>query len=606
MKLFFNTTMVQKICMISLVCLTVPSLIFSFYLYRRQAREVYSQLAQEQLTAIEQAAQSTDSTLQSISRLEQDIAYSESLINYLSRMHRVYPDLDKYPVWSAHLLNYVISTIKYSLKFHNLGVQAANIFVPHSLPVEGNYFWRAERLCDLEFFQDFKDSGDFHRLYYLNQEETKSFRSVCGYPSGSAGAEIILLICRIDRDYSEECMGYILFECSPSKVFSSILTPHAQEKDYYVWFHSSRNGYGVPPSIAPAELLAQAPQGAFAFYVDKGRQRFVCCTLENYDITVINTCPLPAGTYVKPALRLSLILAALALLQLVILTLFIRKSFDHLHRDLNLMDAIIAHGFKEKIPVNRNDEIGMIARRYNILLDKVSSLIQENVERQTAWTKARLEALQYQINPHFIYNTLNIFSGYAAQHDQNALAESIASFGQLLRYHIKDDGLETTVEEELRSAASLISVYNIRYFNQLHLSTNVPGELMQFRIIKFLLQPILENSILHGLVLPDTSLHIHILMQKSGDFVEIGISDDGEGMSPGRLAEVDHYMRNPTADRAPASTRGTFIGLENIYRRLKLFYGQQAGLSIESTQHQGTRITVRIPASGIRKQGGFA
>ena len=65
-------------------------------------------------------------------------------------------------------------------------------------------------------------------------------------------------------------------------------------------------------------------------------------------------------------------------------------------------------------------------------------------------------------------------------------------------------------------------------------------------------------------------------------------------------------MRDPTADRAPASTKGTFIGLENIYRRLKLFYGQQAGLSIQSTQHQGTRITVRIPASGIRKQDGFA
>ncbi len=481
----------------------------------------------------------------------------------------------------------------------------ANIFVPDSLPVEGNYFWKAERLSDLDFFRDFQNSGDFHHLYYLGQEETKSFRAVCGYPSGSAGEEVILLICRIDRDYSEQCMGYILFECSPSKVFSSILTPHAQEKDYYVWFHSSRNGYGVPPSVDPETFLIDAPQDGSAFYVDAGGQRHICCTLENYAITVINTCPLPTGAYVLPALRLSLILVVLALLQFVVLTLFIRKSFDRLHRDLNLMDAIIAHGFQEKIPEDRGDEIGMIAHRYNILLDKVSSLIQENVERQTAQTRAQLEALQYQINPHFIYNTLNIFSGYAARQDQNALAESIASFGQLLRYHIRNDGWETTLEAGLRSAASLINVYNIRYFNQLHLSTEVPEELEQFQIIKFLLQPILENSILHGLVFADTSLHIHILVRQAGDCVEIAISDDGEGMSPERLAEVERHMRDPSGEEHPEATKGTFIGLRNIYGRLKLFYGQKAGLTIRSREHRGTTITVSIPVSGIRKQGDF-
>lgn len=606
MKFLSDSTMVQKICIISLVCLTVPSLIFSFYLYRKQVGDISVQLAEEQLTAIEQAAHSMDSTLDSISQFELDLAYSNPLNDYLSRLHRLNPSLDRYPIWSAQRLNDVVSSIKYSLKFRNLGIQAANIFVLDTLPSEGNYLWQAERLSDLKFFQDFQSSGDFHHLYYLDQKETEAFRAVCGYPSGSAGAEILLLICRIDRDYYGDCLGYILFECSPQKIFSSMLTPHAQERDYYIWFHSSQNGYGTPPSVHPEELLARSPDGHSAFYVDKDRQRFVCCPLEYSDITVINTCPLPDATHAFPALRLSLVLAFFALLQFIILTLFIRKSFDQLHRDLNLMDAIIDHGFKEKIPEGRNDEIGMIAHRYNILLDKVTSLIQENVQRQTAQTKAQLEALQYQINPHFIYNTLNIFSGYAAQNDQNALAESIASFGQLLRYHIKNDGWDTTIEAELRSAVSLINVYNIRYFNQLHLSTDVPEDLMQFRIARFLLQPVLENSILHGLISPDTSLQINILIRQTGDFVEICISDNGVGMLPERLAEVKNYMLNPSDTERPPSSKGTFIGLENIYSRLKLFYGQQADLSIQSAEHRGTTVTIRIPVSGIQTQSGFS
>ena len=88
MKLFSNMTMVHKICLLSLVCLTIPSLLFSFYLYRRQADEFHSQLMNEQITAVEQAANNVDATLGSISQLVLDLAYGESLVKYLSRMHR--------------------------------------------------------------------------------------------------------------------------------------------------------------------------------------------------------------------------------------------------------------------------------------------------------------------------------------------------------------------------------------------------------------------------------------------------------------------------------------------------------------------------------------
>lgn len=599
MKLFSNMTMIHKICILSLICLTIPSLLCSFYLYRRQADEFYSQLINEQLTAVEQAANNVDTTLSSISQLVMDLAYSESLTNYLGRMHRT--DLLRYPVWSEKMLNEIIASIRYSLKYRDLGINSASIYVPSPLPLEGNYLYQMDRLEDLAFFQDFADSEEGSGLYFLNQEETEAFRSVCGYPAATAEPEILLLICRIEHNIFGDCLGYILFECSPRQVFSPLFSlPSSQGQRHYIWFPDSGREYSQYPTDDMEALLSLSQQSDIP-YADLDSYHHICVPLEHFAITAIHSNPAPSYAYPLPALGLSLILACFALLQFVVLTFFIRSSFDHLHRDLNLMDAIIAHGFLEKIPETRTDEIGMIAHRYNILLEKISSLIEENVRRETAQTQAQLKALQYQINPHFIYNTLNIFSGYAAQNGQNVLAESIASFGQLLRYTIKNDGVYATMETELRNAMSLVKVYNIRYFDKLHLSLDVPEELKDFSIIKFLLQPILENAILHGLLRPGASLKIRLAAWQEDDSIAIQISDDGEGMNPQRLEWVQRYMADPSEHDQPLSAKSTFIGLKNIYKRLKLFYGDQASLSILSREHHGTTVTILIPMNPDQK-----
>lgn len=131
-------------------------------------------------------------------------------------------------------------------------------------------------------------------------------------------------------------------------------------------------------------------------------------------------------------------------------------------------------------------------------------------------------------------------------------------------------------------------------FGRLRLSVDVPKELKQFQIIKFLIQPLLENAVLHGLQ-PDASLHIRIFMRKTESSIEIIISDDGEGMNPERLREVEQHMNDPDQTPPPTCAKGTFIGLKNICQRLKLFYGAQADMSLVSREHQGTTVTIHIP-----------
>lgn len=590
MNIFQNRSMVHKICLISIFCLTIPSLLFSFYLYKRQSNEFYRQLLKEQNLSIEQTANSVNSVLYSINELSHDLAYSDPLFTFVSRQYRV--GLEKYPIWAKKQLNEVISSIKYSLKFQNLGISAANIFTTQTPEQEGDYFWSFHRLADLPFFQEFAVSEQFSALYYLNPKDTKAFHEVCGYTSTSADKDIILIIQKILNSSSDFCMGYLIFECSPAKIFPSTFS--SQNGNYFAWFETSHRSYGNI-SISDTDKLPEHSPDTSAFSITVDHQQYIGCSLKNFDITVFSTQPLLTDAYKLPAFSLSLILAVSALIQLTVLTIFIRKSFDQLHKDLTLMDRIIVDGFHEKIPEVRTDEIGMIAHRYNILLDKINALIQETVQKETAQSHAQLKALQYQINPHFIYNTLSVFSGYASQNGQDTLAESIASFGQILRYNIKNDSLYASIDSELHCAYSLINVYNIRYFNQIQLTVDVPPALKQFRIIKFLLQPLLENSILHGLDQPGTSLDIFLSICLTDDFLDIELSDNGKGMSPERLAEVLNYMQHPS-EELPASSKGSFIGLQNIYRRLKLFYGQSAQLYIESEEQCGTMITLHFPA----------
>lgn len=622
MDILKKRSLTQKIMMISLLTLTVPCLLFSFYLYKEQSAFLYRQSLNERRLAMQQTVETLNTIFDSVSALSMDLAYGDPLNEYLAKQYRV--DLAKYPTWSEQQLEEVISSLKYSLNYRNLGITAANIYVNNGSLQEGGYFWFADRLSDLPFFQDFARSDEPAALYYLDSAQTDIFRSVRGYTGYSSEDETILLLRRIETIHPRTCLGYLVFELSPSEFFPASFSPESESGTYCAWFFRSLSGYGpaFPDNLTDSLKPSESPY----LYLEDGNKQYLAAFTEQFNIAILDTQPLLTDTFQLPALKLSLLLVFLALLQILILSFYLRRIFRKIHKDLNLMDSIIVHGFSGRIPEIRSDEIGMIAHRYNVLLDKIEILIQETAKKEVLHTQTQLKALQYQINPHFIYNTLSIFSGYAAKKGEDELADSIASFGQLLRYTIKNNESYSTVEEEIRNASSLMKIYNIRYFNQITLSVDMDAELSQRRILKFLLQPLLENSILHGLTSPRSAgqnagnsagnctehnaghcsernaghyakhnaLHIDVSIKHVDTFLELTIRDDGAGMNAERLAQVRRHMMDPSQESSDKSN-GSFIGLYNIWKRLELFYNHQAGIYIDSRENSGTSILIRIP-----------
>lgn len=583
-----NISTVKKVLILSICFLALPTMIYSIYLYNSQAVQFYRQLHDERKFAAEQLSGNIQKTVDSASALSLDLAYRSPLLRLLSR-----DNLQKYPIWSSKSINDTLSSINYSLKYQNIGISTAYIYFIHSELEEDYCFRWAQRLETLPFFQQFENSENLVDIFYLKDTAAADYYKESQSKTIISRDGIVLLLRKV-MNAQDECIGYILFEIPPHMLLSAVSSANKGTQDYLLWFKNTDSYYGTPPSD---ELLAHLKEKSVQFEqgeVHISGKTYLSEPINGFDIRIVEVAPLSKALFVDSALKMSLILLWLVFVQMLLLNLFIKLIFFRLNRDLNQMDQIVANEFNGRIPVKKEDEAGQIAKRYNILLDEIGTLVEDLVKKETAGTATQLKALQYQINPHFIYNTLGVFSGYADQSGYGELAESIASFGHLLRYNIRNDGLYATVQSELANAEALINVYAIRYVNRLHLEIRADPDVMELPLMKFIIQPILENSILHGLADPHDEMLIEIMVKQEGTDLTLSIADNGTGMSDVRLQEVRAYALEGRPMEVP-NTNGFFIGLSNINERIRLFYGNKARMELDSIEGEGTQVVLCIP-----------
>jgi len=222
------------------------------------------------------------------------------------------------------------------------------------------------------------------------------------------------------------------------------------------------------------------------------------------------------------------------------------------------------------------------------LINKISSIKLRQKE-------AELNSLQNQINPHFLYNTLESIRGAALYHGIQEIASMAKSLSLLFRYSISERVL-VSVREELQHLENYISIQNFRFEDKFRLQYNIPPEFMDYKILKLTLQPLIENSIKHGLEmkLGKGTIKIEILQLNSN--IKIVISDDGLGIPPKKLEELNRSLAGTrSGDPATVSNSGTGIGVMNVNARIKLYFGDQYGLRFREAA-VGTTVEITLPA----------
>ena len=290
------------------------------------------------------------------------------------------------------------------------------------------------------------------------------------------------------------------------------------------------------------------------------------------------------------------ITVALLVLLLIGLSFFINWLVKHLLRRLyGILKTV--HQVQEgdldvRISVDSSEEMGELGAQLNTMLDRIQTLMQENLDRQLLVKNSQIRALQNQINAHFIYNVLESIKMMAEIDEEYAISDAVTALGKLLRYSMKWVSGNVLVEQELEYIKNYMALINLRFDYEIYLSLNLPELVLKQEIPKMSLQPIVENAIYHGIeqMAEDTNIYIKGILD--GDDCVIEITDAGKGMSE---EEVERLRLKIAGKIDSGGGSGNGIGLKNVQDRIHIAFGEKYGIEIASKLGCYTKIMVRIP-----------
>ena len=223
------------------------------------------------------------------------------------------------------------------------------------------------------------------------------------------------------------------------------------------------------------------------------------------------------------------------------------------------------------------------------MIEKTSNLIDRVKQEQTKLREAELEILQVQINPHFLYNTLDTIVWLAEAGDNEQVVNMVEVLSDFFRASLNGGKDIVTLEEEYRHVSSYLQIQQVRYKDILEYEIKLPEELGQVQIPKITLQPLVENALYHGIKNKRGKGLIRVYAYKKNDLCVIAVEDNGRGMTPEKLAEIKAGLLRQREEEKES------YGLYNVNERIRLRFGNQYGLSFYSEDHAGTKVEIYLP-----------
>ena len=256
-----------------------------------------------------------------------------------------------------------------------------------------------------------------------------------------------------------------------------------------------------------------------------------------------------------------------------------------------------ANGYLEaKVTPTGSDEIADLGKSFNIMLEKIKTLIEKSIRENEQVKIAELRTLQAQINPHFLYNTLESIIWMAEAEKKASVIKLVQALSKFFRLSLNKGFDWVSIKTELEHAQNYLVIQQMRYHDFLNYEIRVDGELQDYPILKMTLQPLVENAIYHGIKNKRGQGLISIQGYVEGTDIILTVQDNGIGMPAGRLAQLREELEKPVGCRSTkdGEQEGGF-GLLNVHHRIRLYFGQSYGVEMESTYMEGSKFMIRIP-----------
>ncbi|WP_248930940.1 sensor histidine kinase [Paenibacillus hamazuiensis] len=365
--------------------------------------------------------------------------------------------------------------------------------------------------------------------------------------------------------------------------------------DSRVLYSTGEETPGTPWRLSAAPVLTEAQ----SFWLESGAQKWLVSGIRSgvADWSILILTPEKEVFDAAIKIRQSTWIVALTALIVTaamsaLFSSYLTKPILTLYRAVS---AVKQGNLSIRAQVNRDDETGKIAVNFNSMVDEIQNLINTKYVYQLKLREAELAMLYSQINPHFLYNTLDSIRSMADYYDAEEIVQMTTSLADMFRYSTTSSEM-VTVEQELRHIRDYLTIQLLRFGSKIQVKMDVAEPLMTRRIPKMTLQPLVENAIYHGLEKKKGPGLLTIRGWEEGESIGFAVEDDGEGIEPSRLERIRAALR--AIEQGPAAihdNRSMGIGLINVHARLAIKFGAGYEMRVSSAPRQGTSVTIRLP-----------
>lgn len=403
------------------------------------------------------------------------------------------------------------------------------------------------------------------------------------------------------RDLGFNHLGTISIRVNLDKIVGNLLDgSQVTDGDFYIVDDQAEVIYATNDEVnLKNEIYPLETKSGYQVQTIQGKKQFIVHKYsKDSGWTYVNVIPFnQIFKQTNVAKTVVFILYVLILLICVIIGLsFTRNITLPLKKLAANMKFVETGNFKEakeqtlQIKNIHQDEVGQLHESFLTMIDQIDELIYENYSKQITIKETEFKALQAQINPHFLYNTLESINWMAKSSGQKKISEMVEALGYLLRNSIQVANPLVSIKEELAFVEKYIVIQKFRFDDRLLFECHIDSKLMRESIPKLTLQPLVENAIHYAVEKMIEPCHIKIYAKKYHDYFVLIVEDDGPGMTE----EQVQLLRE-----RKLKTKGEGIGLMNIEERIKLSFGDQYGVDIHSKEGIGTKVSIRVPYEGV-------
>ncbi|PQP89011.1 signal protein [Paenibacillus sp. AR247] len=466
----------------------------------------------------------------------------------------------------------------------------------------------------------FKPEDTAKQIRYFKENTDESGRlTIMNYSILGEKTPMMTLIRRIRGLRSTDMKGFVGIEVKAEEL-STLWKGIDLGKDSYffivdgegrIQYHNDQTKVGsiVPSSLgkqiseAGTEMFRSSAEGMDRVYISRKAE------YSGWNLVV----SIPYSQLQKPlnTIRSSIIVVAvITFLTALFLASRFGKSITTPIRTLMKGMSQTEKGNWKFIPLPKHrDEITELMIRYNLMVNRLSEMVDtvyraelRNKEMQAERQKAEFQSLQLQINPHFLYNTLETVVCYAVIQDSDEITEIVGALSYMLHYSVRTNLEEITVANELKHVMYFMVIINHRIGRTFEIDVRVRPELLLRKMVRLTLQPLVENVFQHAFRQGVEDHHTIIIdAGEEGDSFWVSVQDNGCGMAPERLEELRAKLsENRLADEEDRGSAGG-IGVPNVHRRIQLVFGEDYGVTVESSPEWGTRMMMRMPISGVKE-----